>query len=131
MAMSGGIESILTARYSAWASCILAAVFSGLQSHYSPPWVWPAAIFGALALVGVWDVTQARHSIRRNYPLIAHLRFLFELIRPEIRQYLIEGDRDETPFSRAQRSIVYQRAKGVVDKRPYGTQLDLYQPNYE
>jgi len=81
--------------------------------------------------VGLWDFSQSRQAIRRNYPIIAHLRFFMEFIRPEIRQYFLEADRDETPFSRAQRSLVYQRAKGVMDKRPYGTQLDPYEAGYE
>ena len=63
--------------------------------------------------------------------MLAHFRFFFELIRPEIRQYFIESDSEELPFSRAQRAIIYQRAKGVSDKRPFGTQADVYAPNYE
>jgi glutamate synthase domain-containing protein 2 len=94
-------------------------------------WLWPAAVFVMLSLVGAGDYWQSKQSIRRNYPVIAHFRFFFELIRPEIRQYFIESDADETPFSRAQRSIVYQRAKSVLDKRPFGTQLDVYAPQYE
>ncbi|HEY9181652.1 MAG TPA: FMN-binding glutamate synthase family protein, partial [Gammaproteobacteria bacterium] len=70
-------------------------------------------------------------SVLRNYPLIGHLRFLLEFIRPEIRQYFIESDNEETPFSRQQRSIVYQRAKGESDKRPFGTQLDQRTTGYE
>jgi glutamate synthase domain-containing protein 2 len=61
----------------------------------------------------------------RNYPVIGHLRFLLEFIRPEIRQYFIESDNEAVPFSRQQRSLVYQRAKGQPDKRPFGTQLDV------
>ncbi len=64
---------------------------------------------------------QSRHAILRNYPVLGHMRFILESIRPEIRQYLIEGDRDEEPFSRDARSLVYQRAKGVEDKKPFGT----------
>ena len=56
---------------------------------------------------------------------------MLELIRPEIRQYFIESDNEETPFSRQQRSIVYQRAKGAPDKRPFGTQLDQRAAGYE
>ncbi|HSF92150.1 MAG TPA: FMN-binding glutamate synthase family protein, partial [Paracoccaceae bacterium] len=79
----------------------------------------PLLVFGFLATMGAYDIIQPRHSIRRNYPVIGHMRFIFEGIRPEIRQYLIESDRDEEPFSREIRSIVYQRAKGVEDKRPF------------
>jgi glutamate synthase domain-containing protein 2 len=88
-------------------------------------------VFGALALQGVMDVRQTRHAILRNYPVIGHLRFMLEFIRPEIRQYFIESDNEGNPFSRAQRSLVYQRAKGESDKRPFGTMLDVHAQGYE
>jgi glutamate synthase domain-containing protein 2 len=98
------------------------------------PWsgwfILAAGVFAALTAVGLYDVTQTRHAILRNYPILGHMRFIFEGIRPEIRQYLIESDRDEEPFSREQRSIVYQRAKGVEDKRPFGTQERIYDAGY-
>ena len=94
-------------------------------------WAWPLAGFGALSLLGLIDLLQRRSSLRRNYPVAAHVRFLVETFRPEIRQYLIEDDEAEVPFSRVQRSIVYQRAKGELDKRPFGTQMALYRPGYE
>jgi glutamate synthase domain-containing protein 2 len=90
-----------------------------------------AAISGLLSAVGLWDVMQTRQAIRRNYPILAHLRFFLEFIRPEIRQYFLETDQERIPFSRAQRALVYQRAKDVVDKRPFGTQLDVYADDYE
>lgn len=65
-----------------------------------------------LTLIGVWDIVQTKHSLRRNYPIMAHIRFMLEKIRPEIRQYFLESETDGTPFNRAKRSIVYQRAKG-------------------
>jgi glutamate synthase domain-containing protein 2 len=90
-----------------------------------------AAISGFLLIVGVWDVLQEKQSIRRNYPILGHLRFFLEFIRPEIRQYFLEDDQEKIPFSRAQRSLVYQRAKRVSDVRPFGTQLDVYADDYE
>jgi glutamate synthase domain-containing protein 2 len=81
--------------------------------------------------LGLRDVRQTRHSVLRNYPVIGHLRFLLEFVRPEIRQYFIESDNEAAPFSRAQRSLVYQRAKGASDKRPFGTQLDVQHLGYE
>jgi glutamate synthase domain-containing protein 2 len=69
--------------------------------------------------------------VLRNYPVIGHLRFLLEFVRIEIRQYFIESDTEATPFSRTQRSLVYQRAKGAPDKRPFGTQLDVHAAGYE
>ena len=82
-------------------------------------------------ITGARDMRQRRHSILRNYPVIGHLRFLLEFIRPEMRQYFIEGDNEAAPFSRQQRSLVYQRAKGDPDKRPLGTQLDVQAEGYE
>ncbi|MBG6115255.1 glutamate synthase domain-containing protein 2 [Polaromonas sp. CG_9.2] len=84
-----------------------------------------------LAALGLRDLRQPRHAILRNYPVIGHLRFLLEYIRPEIRQYFFESDSEATPFSRAQRSLVYQRAKGEPDNRPFGTQLDVGRQGYE
>ncbi|GAB1388551.1 MAG: FMN-binding glutamate synthase family protein [Rubrivivax sp.] len=84
-----------------------------------------------LVLLGLRDVRQRRHALIRNYPVIGHVRYLLEFIRPEIRQYFIESDREAAPFSRQQRSLVYQRAKGDSDKRPFGTQLEVQALGYE
>ncbi|MBK8960989.1 MAG: FMN-binding glutamate synthase family protein [Proteobacteria bacterium] len=129
--MLSALESLLPQRYWAWAACGAVTVLGALLTplvHELLPFTLLAA---GLSVVGFIDYHQTRQAIRRNYPLLAHFRFFFEYIRPEIRQYFIEADRDELPFSRAQRSIVYQRAKGTIDKRPFGTQLDVYQPHYE
>lgn len=83
----------------------------------------PAAVLSA---IGIRDIRQPKQSIRRNYPILAHIRFFLEFIRPEIRQYFLENDTEAAPFSRNQRSLVYQRAKNVVDKRAFGTQKDVY-----
>jgi len=92
---------------------------------------WLAILSGALTVVGLLDLRQKEHALLRNYPILAHFRYLFESIRPEIRQYFLEEDAAATPFSRNQRSLVYQRAKQAVDKRPFGTQMDVYQSDYE
>lgn len=94
-------------------------------------WWVPFALFGALTVVGINDLRQTRHAIRRNYPVIGNLRFLFEFVRPEIRQYFFEDDTLEQPFSRVSRSLVYQRAKRQTDLRPFGTQGDVYGNEYE
>lgn len=85
----------------------------------------------ALSIVGFKDITQTKHAILRNYPVTGHLRFLFETFRPEIRQYLMESDNEKLPFSRNQRALVYQRAKGISDKRPLGTIEDTYKAGTE
>ncbi|MEO8021765.1 FMN-binding glutamate synthase family protein [Polaromonas sp.] len=93
---------------------------------------WPALLLsGVLAGVGLHDIRQTKSSILRNYPVMGHLRFMLEFIRPEMRQYFIESDAEAAPFSRSQRSLVYQRAKGELDNRPFGTQLDVSRHGYE
>src|SRR5690606_21476123 len=74
-----------------------------------------------LSLLGLYDVLQNKHSILKNYPIMGHFRFIFEEFRPEIRQYFIEADRDALPFSRMQRSLVYQRAKNENSDKPFGS----------
>ncbi|MDX2155178.1 MAG: FMN-binding glutamate synthase family protein [Hyphomicrobiaceae bacterium] len=110
------------------------AMLSVAGWHY-PDWLpviaGPLALLGFVALVGCRDLLQRRHAILRNYPIVAHLRFIFEKIRPEMRQYFFETDKDGTPFSRDKRAVVYQRAKGELDKRPFGTQHDVYQTQFE
>ena len=91
----------------------------------------PLALFAFLTMLGTADLLQTRHAVLRNYPLTAHIRFILEEIRPEIRQYFLESEKDGTPFSRDKRAIVYQRAKRALDKRPFGTQNDVYASGYE
>jgi glutamate synthase domain-containing protein 2 len=92
---------------------------------------WLVLLSGALLLLGIHDLRQKDHALLRNYPILAHFRYLLEAIRPEIRQYFLEEDAAATQFSRNQRSLVYQRAKQTIDKRPFGTQMDVYQSDYE
>lgn len=120
-----------TVRYSTLALCALVAVlalFSMIAFGRGLPWLLLAL---ALLGLGAYDMAQTRHAILRNYPILGHLRFALEFIRPEIRQYFIESDTEAQPFSRAQRSVVYQRAKGEPDNRPFGTQLDVGAEGYE
>jgi len=84
-----------------------------------------------LVVLGLYDVTQKRHTVLRLYPIIGHLRYLFESFRPEIQQYFVESDLSGRPVSREFRSLVYQRAKGVRDTRPFGTIFDVYRDGYE
>ncbi len=125
------LDALFPVRFFPLAACGLAGLLS-LFAVLAFGQGWSALLlFGALLGVGVYDLRQTKRSILRNYPLIGHLRFALEFIRPEIRQYFIESDMEAHPFSRAQRSLVYQRAKGDPDKRPFGTQLDVHLEGYE
>ena len=97
---------------------------------YSGGW-FGVALFGLLTLVALWDLFQPWHNLRRNYPLISRVRWYIEAIRPELRQYLFEGETDARPFSREQRELIYERAKDVNDKHPFGTQHDVYAGGFE
>jgi len=109
---------------------LLALTFAVLGLAVNRLFYWPLILFAPLALVGLHDIAQRSHAILRNYPIIGHLRFILEAIRPEIRQYVIEDERDPVPFSREQRAMVYQRAKNVLDKKPFGTVRDVNAPGF-
>lgn len=118
-------------RYAVFACVVLLTLASIIGASLYSAWLWIfTSVFGALTLVGLRDVRQHKHAILRNYPIIGHMRFILEGFRPELRQYLIESDRDEEPFSRQDRGLVYQRAKGVEDKRPFGTIENVYGSGY-
>jgi glutamate synthase domain-containing protein 2 len=99
-------------------------------------WFWTPAI--ALLVVvapfiymGVSDMIQTRQSLKRNFPLVGRLRYVFEDLRPKIQQYFVESDTDGSPINRNDRSVIYQRAKKQVDTTPFGTQLNVYAEGYE
>jgi glutamate synthase domain-containing protein 2 len=96
-----------------------------------PPALWSLVVVGPVILRGIADMTQTRQAVRRNFPVIGHGRYLLEQIRPEINQYFVESNSDGRPFSRNDRSVVYQRAKGELDTLPFGTQRDVYATGYE
>ena len=124
----------LTARFIAYTVVLVATLVVALAFLFASPPLYlaiPLAVFAGLAVVGTFDIIQKRHAILRNYPLTAHIRFILEEIRPEIRQYFLESEKDGTPFSRDKRALVYQRAKQALDKRPFGTQNDVYSSGYE
>ena len=125
------VNEIYPVRYTAFLASVVLLVFTLLGAGVTGLSGWWPVLFLFLSLVGLHDLKQEHHAILRNYPVIGHLRFMFEYIRPEIRQYFLESETDATPFSRAQRSLVYSRAKGDSDKRPFGTQLDIRAVGYE
>ena len=83
------------------------------------------------AALAAWDLLQRKHTILRRYPVVGHLRYLLEDLRPELQQYFVERDWDGRPFDRVTRSIVYERAKGTNDERPFGTERDVNEVGYE
>ncbi len=128
-------------RYSVWFLCLFTAIYLTWiiflhESHFiyyffsdtilNIAWVVSIALSG----VGIYDIIQSKHAILRNYPIMGHFRFFFESFRPEIRQYFIESDEDALPFSRSQRSLVYQRAKNENADKPFGSIINVYQDDY-
>lgn len=110
----------------------LLAVFSTVfVSIYVTPVWWLFILITPIILVGIYDVTQTKHTILKNFPVIGHFRYILESIRPEIMQYFVETDTEGRPFDRIQRSLIYRRAKKVSDTTPFGTQEDTYREGYE
>lgn len=113
---------------------LLSVLIVGIVAVVFPIWnnvIWFMLFFGPLIVVGYFDIFQKKHSIRKNFPVIGNLRFIFESIRPEIMQYFVETDTDGRPINRLDRSLIYQRSKKVNDTAPFGTQLDVYDIGYE
>lgn len=106
-------------------SVLAAAVL--LNGH----WLWALPVTLPAALLAIYNANQKKHTILRNFPLLGYFRYIFESIRPELRQYFWESDTDGRPFSRRQRSIVYQRAKNERQTVPFGMQDDPGRAGHE
>ncbi|MET8472599.1 FMN-binding glutamate synthase family protein [Streptomyces sp. NPDC006422] len=119
-------------RYLVFLVAVVGALAALALSLLLSPWWWFAAgPLLALAALGVWDLTQSRHSVLRNYPVLGHLRFVMESLRPEMQQYFVERNYDGRPYDRDVRSIVYERAKAVEAEEPFGTERDVYASGHE
>nr|WP_245704177.1 FMN-binding glutamate synthase family protein [Halomonas muralis] len=118
-------------RYGVYLFSLCGLVVSLLGLALDSDWGWAVAGFGLLAALGTYDLLQSRRTVSRNYPILAHFRYGLESIGPEIRQYFIQTDTEGWPFSREQRSVVYQRAKNTLDKKPFGSVHDMYAEGYE
>ncbi len=110
---------------------LLNAVILKSAFSVSEGWYWALLVTFPLLLIAIRDVFQKKHAVIRNYPIIGHLRYLFESIRPELRQYFFESDLDGKPFNRRQRSIIYQRAKNEKQTVAFGMQANPAAPGYE
>ncbi|MEO7989606.1 MAG: FMN-binding glutamate synthase family protein [Chryseolinea sp.] len=107
---------------------------SALLIFWAIYWTWALLgflIVAPLVVMGVEDMIQTKQSLKRNFPLLGRLRYVFEDLRPKIQQYFVESDTDGSPINRNDRSVIYQRAKKQVDTTPFGTQLNVYAEGYE
>lgn len=114
-----------------FAISILVVVAILALSWFRPGAIWAFVVVGPLITLGLYDSFQRSHTILRNFPLIGHLRYMLEDLRPEIQQYFIESNHDAHPIEREFRSVVYQRGKGELETQPFGTQRNLYETGYE
>lgn len=105
-------------------------LLTGLAFYYqwlSGGWV---VIAGILFLICLYDAIQSKHAILKNFPVVGHMRYLLEMVRPEIQQYFVEADTTPDPIARIYRSVVYQNSKSQLATVPFGTQLDVYSQEY-
>lgn len=110
-------------------ACIPLGMIVGSQHPFGGGLLFGVGLVGSA--VGLYDLFQQNHAVLKNYPLVARLRFLLEGIRPEIRQYFLESDHDEVPYSREQRALVYRRSKKIEGLRPFGTLKNVQQVGHE
>ena len=119
-------------RFAPLLGATMVAIVAGvLTATVSAWWLLLAIPFGLVTLVGVYDLLQRRHSVLRNYPMLGHLRFTMEALRPEVHQYFVESDTGGRPFARNARSLVYERAKEQNQDKSFGTELDVYGAGHE
>jgi glutamate synthase domain-containing protein 2 len=111
--------------------CLVSFLVTFYLASLSIAWLHLLWLFAPIILLGLFDITQKKHTLLRIYPVIGHIRYLMESIRPEIQQYFVETDTNGRPISREFRSLIYQRAKGVLDTRPFGTLFEVYDDGYE
>ena len=118
-------------RYALWVYTGVAAVlFTGLAIVSHPYFLLGTALSAGLFALGCHDFAQKKRGVLANYPLLGRARYILESVRPELRQYFWEADTDELPYSRNQRAMVYQRARGILAARPMGTVLDIYAEDF-
>src|SRR5690606_12375001 len=113
------------------ASILVSAFLILISFAWNVNFLFGFLIVGPLVIMGIQDMVQKRQSIKRNFPLLGRLRYVFEDMRPKIQQYFVENDTDGAPINRIDRSVIYQRAKKQIDTTPFGTQLDVYAEGYE
>lgn len=97
--------------------------------------IWPAYGFSVMAValftIGLYDIFQTKHAILRNFPLLGHIRYMLELIGPELHQYFVESNTDGKPIDRNHRAYIYERAKLENETHPFGTELNVNEENFK
>lgn len=106
---------------------VLACIGLGL---IVPGLLWGLAVTGPLLLLGLYDLSQEKHSLLRNYPVLGRMRFLLEGAGPEMHQYFVESNTSGRPFDRDYRTLIYERSKNIDGVKPFGTELDVYESGY-
>ena len=112
-------------------SILSITIIAALIFFVSKGFLWALILVIPIIILGIVDTVQTKQSIRRNFPVVGHGRYMAEWLRPKMFQYFIESDTDGKPISRIFRNIIYQRSKNVRDTTPFGTQLDVYAEGYE
>jgi glutamate synthase domain-containing protein 2 len=107
----------------------LSAALLALLAHYHIYSLTLAAIIALSILIGLFDLCS-HQNVRRNFPVIGHIRYMFEFIRPEIQQYFVATNLSGRPFCREVRALVYRRGKNVDDTIPFGTERDIMDAAY-
>lgn len=124
-------KSEFTARITFFTVATLAVCAVSVLSLFWVPALWAFLLIFPVFALGIYDIFQRKKTVLRIYPVIGHMRYVLESIRPEIQQYFVESDTSGMPFSREYRALVYQRAKKQRDTRPFGTIFDVYGNGYE
>ncbi|HUH33059.1 MAG TPA: FMN-binding glutamate synthase family protein [Daejeonella sp.] len=114
-----------------WTLVVLNIILLILAIFINPAWFWVLPVTASLLIVGLFNINQRGHTILKNFPVLGYFRYIFEAIRPEMRQYFWESDLDGKPFNRRQRSVVYQRAKNVKQTVAFGMQEDPNKPGHD
>jgi len=119
-------------RYLPWLATIAGAGLCAMGAQDLARWMWvPAAFFAVLALVGLYDLVQTRHTLWRNFPLLARVRWVAEDLRPYLRAYIVESETEGMPFNHEDRAMIYRRAKNVASVEPFGSHVEMSHPPYE
>lgn len=106
-------------------------IFISIISIFWKPILWSLLFFVPIIMIGISDIIQKKQTIKNNFPVIGHFRYVLEKFRPEIQQYFVETDTEGTPINRMFRSLIYSRAKNQNDTTPFGTKSDVYRVGYE